>query len=90
MVYVVNWGGFLQIYRNYPLSLLGLPLDLEQPLLAQFLPADLTPAARGPAEVYNPMGGVKDVVDIVDLKQLVGGPGAVALLLGFAIVDILN
>ena len=49
MVHVVNWSGLLQIDRNYPLPLLDLPLDLEQPLLAQFLPADLAPAARGSA-----------------------------------------
>ena len=90
MVHVVNWSGLLQIDRNYPLPLLDLSLDLEQSLLAQFLPADLTPAARGSAEVDNSMRGVKDVVDIVDLKQFVCGSGSVTLLLGFAIVDILN
>ena len=71
MVHVVNWSGFLQIDRNYPFPLFGLPLDLEQPLLAQFLPADLAPATRGSAEVDNSMRGIKDVVDVVDLKQLV-------------------
>lgn len=92
MVDVVNGGDFLQIDRHNPLPLGPVRLGAvgEQPHLAQLLPADLAPAAGRATEIDDPLDVMEDVEDVIDLQKFVGGSGSVALLLGFAIVDILN
>lgn len=68
MMYIIDWCGFLQIYRNNSLSLgTWYHFIVEESFFSNFFPADLTPATWGSAKIDNAFCIFKDMEDVLDL-----------------------
>ena len=87
---VVDGSCFLQIDRHDSFSFFFVGFCWKESFLSQFFSADLTPASGRATEIEGSLGVCEEVVDIIDLQKFIRGSGPIALLLGLAIVDILN
>ena len=79
--------------RSHFLEIAGDDSDLVgevEAFLDQLLSNDLGPGSRRAAEVDDPLGVREDLELLVDLEQLVGRSGAVAVFFGLSVVDVLR
>ena len=63
---------------------------VKETFISKFLSTNLAPASRCSTEIDDSLGALKYLKKIIDLEELVGGPGPIAFFLGLPIINILN